>query len=320
MQATFLLDKAEVMTRRDEDRQWVLGQIREDLRPFTELPERHGIKKLLHSLRQWAILGPLITATVAISLFIGNDISKDSEFRGTTTEHLKNIDRDNQTLSTSVGTLSTKIDALSTTVEALRLRQASATPTNAQSIKEAQNVLQAAQVNKVQFTNETIANAGKLFVAAAKNNPGAWDAVLNFLNYRAYLNSVTIQLGPQVPAPFETEYQTTADNFPRKVTLMWIGTSKPPDVRLRPLSSPDLNKNATTGPSLLLADAPVVVLDNLDAKKVVFRNSHIIYRGGRVALDEVYFVNCTFEMDRQSRGQQLANQILSGTSTTFMVS
>jgi hypothetical protein len=293
----------------EDNQNWVRGEIRQAIHPS-------GWRKAADVLRYWGVLGVIITAFLALiaivitlGIFATNKISQESEFRGTTGERLKNIESNLKTLSV--------------TVDEIRLKQVSNNAADPQNIKDAQNVLHTAQSTEVAFTTDAIADAGKKFVSATKSNPDAWNAVVEFLNYRAYLNSVTIQLGPQVPPPatFGTIYETHDDNFPGKVvSLRWIGISKPPDVpQLHRLSNPDLNKNAATGPSLLVVDAPVVILDNLYAKKVVFRNSHVIYRGGPASLDSVYFLNCTFEIDRKSNGQELANQIVSGPVTTFMI-
>ena len=100
-----------------------------------------------------------------------------------------------------------------------------------------------------------------------------------------------------------------------------IGTSKPPNVaQIRNLSGPDLNSAVGYGPSLLLVKAPVVILDNLYVKRVVFQNAHIVYRGGAVTLDDVYFLDCTFEIENHAKGQEMARKILSDAATNFLAS
>ncbi len=51
----------------------------------------------------------------------------------------------------------------------------------------------------------------------------------------------------------------------------------------------------------LVVDRYNLKLDGLDARNVVFRDSHIVYSGEPVALDNVRFSNCTFELTPQSK-------------------
>jgi hypothetical protein len=203
----------------------------------------------------------------------------------------------------------------------IQLKGLANNPSDPKSIKEAQDVLRTARLDKVQVNNATVADAGGRFLEASSKSPDAWATVLEFLNYRAYVNSVTVPLGPQLPISesLATKYVINKDNIPTLISMRTIGTSKSPDVpQLRALSEPDSNRDLAAGPSLLVVDAPTVVLDNLVAKKVVFVNSHIIYRGGAVVLDNVYFLNCTFEIEKKTQGQELAARILSGPVTNFV--
>jgi hypothetical protein len=205
----------------------------------------------------------------------------------------------------------------------IQLNHLSATPASPQSISEAGKILRTARTDKLQLDNQAIADSGKRFLEATKGNPDAWNTVLEFLNYRAYLNTVTVSLGPQEPLakPAETRYAVSKDNIPTMLSMSTIGISKSADAPvLRNLSDPDLNDNLPTGPSLLVVRAPTIILDNLYVKKIVIVDSHIIYRGGAVVLDSVYFLNCTFEIEREPRGEQLAESILSGNATSFIPS
>jgi hypothetical protein len=53
-------------------------------------------------------------------------------------------------------------------------------------------------------------------------------------------------------------------------------------------------------------------LDGAVWKDVVFVNSRIRYRGGRLQLDHVRFVNCTFEVSQNDRGTQFAKGVALG--------
>ena len=53
-------------------------------------------------------------------------------------------------------------------------------------------------------------------------------------------------------------------------------------------------------------------LDGAAWKDVVFVNARIRYRGGRLQLDRVRFVNCTFEVSQSDRGAQFAKDVALG--------
>lgn len=67
----------------------------------------------------------------------------------------------------------------------------------------------------------------------------------------------------------------------------------------------------------LLVDGYDLVIDGLDARNVVFSNCRITYSGSQVSLDNVYFSNCTFDIDRQ--GKDFARAVLSPTGQVGIV-
>lgn len=188
------------------------------------------------------------------------------------------------------------------------------------SIKEAQTVLRSAQNSKVQLATDTIAETGKRFVDATKSNPGAWDAVVAFLNYRTYLNSITVPMPPQLQnVTALTSYKIPAENG-RIGVMKTSGVSKYPDVaQFRLITASDLNAQLGVGPSYILLESSDIKLDGLYVQRMIFINSHISYRGGPVSLDNVYFLNCTFDIDRRPNGQELTKKMLAGPITNFMV-
>ncbi len=58
-------------------------------------------------------------------------------------------------------------------------------------------------------------------------------------------------------------------------------------------------------------------LDGYWLKHVVIRNATLQYRGGPVILEDVYFVNCKFEIARTLPSQLLAESVLENTSISF---
>jgi hypothetical protein len=85
-----------------------------------------------------------------------------------------------------------------------------------------------------------------------------------------------------------------------------------------------LHPNPTgSGAQFILLDVKnenSVGLDNSWWKNVVVRNAHISYNGGPVRIENSYFVNCTFTMDRRPNTIEFATKMLTAASIDFSVS
>lgn len=301
-----VLESNQDMAFSEDNQDWIRLQIEEAIRP-------NGFKKVANWLRYWGLLGIAITAfltliglVVTLGIFTTNKISQEAEFRGKTEKTLETIDK--------------RLTSIEGSLVNIQLKQLSAT--GPQASKDAENILRLARSNNVKLDSEAITNAGTRFVEASNARPDAWATVQEFLSYRSYLNSVTVPLGPQVrvtDADARSHYLINKDNIPTVEQMSTVGASQAPDAaQLRNISGSDLNSASGIGPSLIVLKAPTVILDNLYAKKVVFENAHIIYRGGPVTLDDVYFLNCTFEIENHAKGQEMAKKILANAATSFL--
>lgn len=63
-----------------------------------------------------------------------------------------------------------------------------------------------------------------------------------------------------------------------------------------------------------------MTLDGYRLKNVVFDNVTVVYRGGPLIMESVYFVNCKFELQKDDRGQKFAQDILDHVPATFSAS
>lgn len=84
------------------------------------------------------------------------------------------------------------------------------------------------------------------------------------------------------------------------------GSAIPSGTDLLAPASNSLDKNSDTVTGLTLKGV-TQTLDGIEWKNVAFVNSRIRYRGGELRLDNVHFVNCTFEVPSNGRGAQLAD-------------
>lgn len=59
--------------------------------------------------------------------------------------------------------------------------------------------------------------------------------------------------------------------------------------------------------------------DGFQLRNVIFDGVGIEYKGGPIRLENVYFVNCTFDVQHTSEGQEFAKAILSHVPVTFQI-
>lgn len=84
------------------------------------------------------------------------------------------------------------------------------------------------------------------------------------------------------------------------------------------LGESDPNASSALGNDWILADGGAVTIDNLRLRKVIFRNTYIVYSGGPLEMQDVYFLNCTFNVKQQPNGRALVTAALKPSpATTF---
>jgi hypothetical protein len=205
------------------------------------------------------------------------------------------------------------------------LRLEKVNPSDPRKAHEAEQILAQAKQAKIKIPADVIENAGKAFLAAAKDNPGAWETALALVDYRSSLNESDAPHPARV-APSQLDWYTTVEGWVRKGTLGYrvfavYEPLVPNDraTRFEPIGSTD-NATKPTGPSLMVVDGEYQNKFRLDGywlKHVVIRNATLQYRGGPVILEDVYFVNCKFEIARTLPSQLLAESVLENTSISF---
>ena len=71
----------------------------------------------------------------------------------------------------------------------------------------------------------------------------------------------------------------------------------------------DQNTNQSTGPRILVISGSNIVLDDVDARHIVFINMKVVYRGRRVMLNDVHFINCVFQIEQGRNGRDLISSL-----------
>jgi hypothetical protein len=174
-------------------------------------------------------------------------------------------------------------------------------------------LLVAARQKSIPLSPLVIQEAGTNFVQAGKSDSGAWDVAMRFLDYKSFLNSVDVNS----PLPPGTRVDETHYTFPKKnyrtlPRMVQFGASRAPNIPvIRELNAPSLNQNVGIGPSFLVLIGGDLVLDGLYLKQIIIRDAHVIYKGGSLTMENVYFINCTFDIQQEPQGQAFALAVLS---------
>lgn len=301
MQACLQVDPE--MPLRNDDRDWIRGEITAAIAAL----KPRGWHKALSLLREWSVLG--VTAMLIVALLAlaagafyqaTTRVKEEATFRTHTEDRLTGIEGN--------------VASIKAALEGMKLEQIGSSPANPESITEAKNILKVATSNKTKIDPSIVKDVAIKFVEASQEAPAAWNAVMAFLEYRSFLNE-----GSLPPLPKHTGITRYGIEWPKghaHPELSHYGDAPPSQAAILEKIGEGLNKSAPVGDAYLLLEGAELGLDNFHAKNVIFRNVHIIYHGEPVQLENVYFVNCTFEITRQPNGVEFAKKVLEPTALT----
>ena len=204
------------------------------------------------------------------------------------------------------------------------LKKAAENPADPQNINDAKLILSEAKAARVLIPPHTIEFTGKRFVEATQTNPDAWNAALTFVDYKSSINPSL----PNTPNISEADARVLRTDY--AVKFPYPRAPRPevrvfgivPEADAAQFNEIGVNANALhEGNRYIVAQGGDVLIDGLQLKSVVFVNTHIYYRGGPIILSNVYFLNCTFEIEQSANAQGLAVALLAPVpSTSFNAS
>jgi hypothetical protein len=165
---------------------------------------------------------------------------------------------------------------------------------------------------------------GEKVLSVAAESPDlrdlAWSAAKESWTQRTFINSDFV---PPLPIPQAVQgparFTFPDRDHPGRTT--WRGAWVAPDhgAILERLEE-HLNSKATSVPEYLLAENARFSLDRFRARNVVFKDCHIVYKGGPIQLHHVYFVHCIFEIDQDGNGERFGKALLASARVTFTAS
>jgi hypothetical protein len=109
---------------------------------------------------------------------------------------------------------------------------------------------------------------------------GSWDAMTELLNLRSYVNSTLEEAKQAIGAVYSEPLHGTWTTVPEGKYLEDV--------------SPKVILDGKPGKPYVIFDRPDHIATMLT--RVIFKGSHVIYRGGPITLINVFFDNCTFEI------------------------
>jgi hypothetical protein len=176
-----------------------------------------------------------------------------------------------------------------------------------------------ARSQNVRVEPKIVTEVGTKLVDASAENAEAWDTTLRWLAYKSFNNSFSSSL-PDV---------TNVAEFKDKYVINIVNGETPPKFSLKGLApadsaaetgyigeKEDRNKGLTSGPEWIIAEGGAVGLDGIYLQSVIFHNVRIKYFGGPLIMKNVYFIDCTFDMNVQPRTEQFAMALLAPTPST----
>jgi hypothetical protein len=206
-----------------------------------------------------------------------------------------------------------------------KLLQASSEPTLPESSRTAVQVLARAKAARVEIAPTTLKKAGGSFLGAVEEQPGARDAVLALADYRSSLNASPVPLTQLKPddnwGPWNHAMPGPVPGQPYNAEV--LRGSQVPAASAAVLESlgKKLNVGRAVGPAFinLLLHSTSVSIDGTRLKHVIFTDGVIYYHGGPIEMEDVYFVNCTFNISTENvNGRNFVAAVLHGNPVSYV--
>jgi hypothetical protein len=193
-------------------------------------------------------------------------------------------------------------------------------PVTAYSAKEAKVILAEAKTARTTIPTEVVVDAGKTFTKAAQDNPDAWSTALAFVNYRSFLNK------PPIGSWVAT---SSFDAIYTRALVVGGKRSGITPVEMVPIEQAAVLRQIGTFPNnpkekygnkfVVLHDGDVL-LDNMELRHVIIVNARVVHTQGEVIMQDVYFVNCTFDLPHQPNMLNFASATLDKVAIDLTIS
>jgi hypothetical protein len=284
------------MALNQNDRDWIRLTIGESL-------TQHSRRKL-ERLKSWSPLG----AAVAIGIFILIQWNGYTIFR----------------VQTEV-----RLDTLELSSRALRSAQEPAKEKNQIAAKA---VIAEAKKKSIRLPGTVVEDAGESFIEASKTEPKAWGVALDFIAYRSDLNvSGLVDLGEYPGMSYSDIFRGFRIYASWRLVPFEHGAI---DVRLGDelkfkqdmekeyrdrIGKLPQEKNIYAQYVMAVGKGTTSLLpiDGLHFRNVVLKNARVVYSGGPILLENVKFIDCTFDLPRNEDTMSFARSVLQTQEVAF---
>jgi hypothetical protein len=174
----------------------------------------------------------------------------------------------------------------------------------------------AAKTAKVSLDPVALGEVGKRAFDLAAKQPDQfplWQTATHLIDYRSSLNPSPVAFADAKPLHDPTLYHTG----PGILALFNYGDVPQDESAVFERLGDNLNRNNPRGDAFVIARGGSVVLDGLTMKNVILENVSIVYHGGPIRMENVYFVNCTFALPQSQIGAAFGIAVLEHPSVVF---
>jgi hypothetical protein len=197
-----------------------------------------------------------------------------------------------------------------------------------------------ARIKRLETDPNAVGQVGKNVLRIGETTPefanAAWQTTAELLDYHSFLNSTAIpDLSSAIPVtsapvPFDVGMTGRAippyagypyPAIPVNIQVQYIGpiSSTETSALLEPLGTNAATRRAQQGPKyyVIRGKGFEFSLDDYRMRNVIFLNSSIAYEGGPTAMQNVYFVDCTFKFKPTPDWKRLGETLFSKASVDF---
>lgn len=181
---------------------------------------------------------------------------------------------------------------------------------------KAADVLERARNARVQLDKALVNTTGQALLDAT-NRPDAWAAVKASLDYKSFVDAPLYPVD-RGQAHLITTYEVNVRNG-HAPEIYFSGIVPASQAAHFDLIGVNKNESLKYGNKLLIVNGGEIVIDGWDMKSVIFEKSHVIYEGGAIRLENVYFFQCEFDVVPTEAGRFLAKAVLNSMPVSIVI-
>ncbi len=269
--------------------------------------------------------------SVVATLFLGSgffawvggtllDRRIDDRLTGIKSE-VSELRKDIQKNAVEIGKLSSSVEYLvrqATAGLAKDLRRAAATPRDPTSQARVRQIIAQARATGAPIPGPVIQEVGSSF-ASADDDEGSWGVTAELASYQSSRNDSLDATRSMQLAKGETRIHFSAPQGSPPAEQFSYGLAAQNDAPRAELIDQPVSQPAAYGPSLIKFVGGTLMLDGYRFRHIVIKGVQVWYRGGRVILDDVLFIDCQFVTPPNESSRRLITKILEQPKIDFAV-